>query len=65
MKKYKFIFWDMDGTMANTYEGVKKVWNMPWNPMEFIWKVNRKSVNLSDRHFACLLENIWDLKRIR
>ena len=24
MKKYKFIFWDMDGTMANTYEGVKK-----------------------------------------
>ena len=23
MKKYKFIFWDMDGTMANTYEGVK------------------------------------------
>ena len=22
MKKYKFIFWDMDGTLANTYEGV-------------------------------------------
>ena len=22
MKKYKYIFWDMDGTVANTYEGV-------------------------------------------
>lgn len=21
-EKYKFIFWDMDGTLANTYEGV-------------------------------------------
>ncbi|MCD8150740.1 MAG: HAD hydrolase-like protein [Clostridiales bacterium] len=24
MKKYRYIFWDMDGTIVNTYEGVSK-----------------------------------------
>ncbi len=24
IKKYRFIFWDMDGTIVNTYEGVSK-----------------------------------------
>ena len=35
MKKYKFIFWDMDGTLANTYEGVTNCVKYAMEPVSY------------------------------
>ena len=63
MKKYKYIFWDMDGTVANTYEGVSNCLAYALEPYGIHLEGEQEIRKFIGPPFRLSFKNILDLTK--